>query len=652
MPTAHRQPIRVLVVDDEEPVRDAYRQILCPVAPTTQSAARDELRSRLFQRGPAAPAAAGAPAAPPAPGPSPTARATRFDVDFCNDASSAVQAVRHARAQRQPYAVVFLDMRMPPGPDGVWAAEQIRQGDAEIEIVICTAFSDADPAGIGARVPPEDKLFYLQKPFHPHEVRQLALALGRRWEAERRTWKLAYLDSLTGLPNRSLFREELATAIDTASERRQRFGLLYLDLDNFKRINDTLGHGIGDQLLQQMAERLRTLVRRGDFVGPLNVCETEPPSVARLGGDEFVLLVRDVTGAADVAGVAERLLRLMRQPLQLADHQVLVSPSIGIAMYPDNGADVEALFRNADLAMYFAKRQGPGQVAFFDETMSAGALQRLTLESRLREALEREEFTLHYQPQIDLRTGQVSGLEALLRWTNTELGSIPPADFVPIAEDTGLIVPIGEWVLRTACTQMQAWRGEGLQVDHLCVNVSSVQFNRRDFPALVARVLRETGLPPGSLELEITESLVMRDEDWAREALAQLKEIGVTLAIDDFGTGYSSLSRLRELAFDRLKIDRAFVSDLHTNMDDRVLVTAIINMAQSLGLAVVAEGVEEFSQLLHLQDEQCNEAQGFLLGRPLPAAEARALLLRLAAGQADSRTGRLRQLSGAAQPAV
>jgi diguanylate cyclase (GGDEF)-like protein len=634
MTTIARKPLRILVADDEAPVREAYRKVLCKPAPVAESSRRQELRAGLFKR-------AADSTVPAQPGP-----VAAFDVVFCEGAESAVAAVRDARALEMPFAVVFLDMRMPPGHDGVWAAEQIRQLDPDIEIIICTAFSDVDPATISARVPPEDKLLYLQKPFHPYEVRQLAVALGRKWTAEHRISRLAYFDSLTGLANRGFFQQQVAIAIDSATENARQFGLLYLDLDNFKRINDTLGHGVGDELLRQVARLLRTLLRGEDCVEPVAGHDVAKAGVARLGGDEFVVLVHDVASAEDVATVGRRLLRMLQQPLVLGEHQVLVTPSIGIAMFPDDGRTVEDLFRNADLAMYFAKRQGPGQLALFNDTMNADGLKRLTLESKLRGALENNEFTLHYQPQFDLGSGMICGLEALLRWSNPHLGSVPPDEFIPVAESTGLIVPIGEWVLRSACRQLKSWRNAGLAVDHISVNVSGLQFSQSAFPQFVALVLEETGLAPDSLELEITESLVMRDEEGARLALAALKQIGVSLAIDDFGTGYSSLSRLREFSFDRLKIDRAFVRELQSNNEDRLLVTAIIKMAQTLGLSVVAEGVEEFTQLLHLQEENCDQAQGFLLGRPLPAAEVEVLLKRLAEMQETSRTNRLRQLLG------
>jgi diguanylate cyclase (GGDEF)-like protein len=631
-----RPPIRLLVVDDEAAVRDVYRQILSDAAPNVTRVARQDLRARLL-RGTvddSLPVAA-------------TRRTSRFEPVFCSGAEAAIEAVRVAQAGGQPFAVVFLDMRMPPGPDGAWAAEKIRALDAEIEIVLCTAFSDTDPAAISARVPPEEKLFYLQKPFHPHEVRQIATALGLKWSAERRTAKLAYFDTLTGLPNRACFQTQLSAALEAAKESNEKLAVLYLDLDNFKRINDTLGHGVGDELLCLMAERLRAECRSHDLV----VCgaalkNSIDGDLARLGGDEFVVLLRNIKGPDDASTVANRIIQALRQPMHLATHEILVTPSVGAAVYPSDAADADTLLRNADLAMYFAKRQGPGRFALYKETMNASALMRLTLETQLRHALRRNEFSLHYQPQVHLGTGLISSLEALLRWNNADLGSVSPVDFIPVAEETGLILPIGEWVLRTACAQAKVWHDEGLLSGVVAVNVSSVQLVQSDFPALVATVLRETGLPPEMLELEVTESLVMEEGNHAEPIFAELKRIGVSLAIDDFGTGYSNFARLREFSVDRLKIDRSFIDRIQSHVDDRVLVSTIIKMAQALGLSVVAEGVEDFSQLLHLQDEKCDQAQGFLLSRPLCVLDMRAFLTRLAATQDASRTVRIRKITG------
>jgi diguanylate cyclase (GGDEF)-like protein len=409
-------------------------------------------------------------------------------------------------------------------------------------------------------------------------------------------------------------------------------------------VNDTLGHAVGDELLCLVAARLRSALRADDVVD--EVPSAQSSHIARLGGDEFIVILPNVRSADDAAGVARRLIAELQEPMRLALHTLVVTPSIGVAMFPGDGAEVDTLLRNADLAMYFAKRKGPGMFAFFDASMNEAALHRFTLEAKLRGALERDEFTLHYQPQFDVRTGEVSGMEALLRWTNDELGAVPPAEFIPVAEETGLILGIGEWVLRNACRQAKSWIDEGLPVARMAVNVSGQQFVLKDFPQLVAAVIQETGIAASMLELEITESVVMKDEAWAEQALAQLKEQGVMLAIDDFGTGYSSFGRLRHFAVDRLKIDRSFMTSLIDCSDDRAIAAAIIAMSRSLRISVTAEGVESFPQLLFLQEHDCHEAQGFLFSRALPAADAHKLLRRAADTTSGTRTQRLRSLIG------
>jgi diguanylate cyclase (GGDEF)-like protein len=569
---------------------------------------------------------------------------TAFAPVFCEGAEAAVAAVRDALAADDPFAVAFLDMRMPPGPDGVWAAARIRELDPAIEIVVCTAYSDVDPRDIGAMVPPEEKLSYLQKPFHPHEIRQMTISLASKWRSEHRIVKLAYFDALTGLPNREQSRNRLSSALAAAKQHQRMLAVLYLDLDNFKRVNDTLGHAVGDELLCLVAARLRRALRAEDVVDELPSARSS--HIARLGGDEFIVILPNVRSADDAAGVAARLIAELQEPMRLALHTLVVTPSIGVAMFPADGVEVDILLRNADLAMYFAKRKGPGMFAFFDASMNEAALHRFTLEGKLRGALERGEFTLHYQPQFDVRTGGISGMEALLRWTNDELGVVPPAEFIPVAEETGLILSIGEWVLRSACLQAKSWIDEGLPVARMAVNVSGQQFVLKDFPQLVAAVVQETGIEASMLELEITESVVMKDEAWAEQALAQLKEQGVMLAIDDFGTGYSSFGRLRHFAVDRLKIDRSFMTSLIDCSDDRAIAAAIIAMSRSLRISVTAEGVETFPQLLFLQEHDCHEAQGFLFSRALPAADAHKLLRRAVDTEAGTRTQRLRSLIG------
>ena len=629
-----RPAIRVLVADDEADVRDAYRQILVESGGSLEESDLRNMRDRLFAKNAADQSKRGA------------ARHTSFTPVFCDGAEAAVAAVREAIAADDPFAVAFLDMRMPPGPDGVWAAARIRELDPAIEIVVCTAYSDVDPGEIGGLVPPEEKLSYLQKPFHPHEIRQIIISLASKWRAEHRIVKLAFFDALTGLPNREQSRNRLTSALEAAKGCERMLAVLYLDLDNFKRVNDTLGHAVGDELLTRVASRLRQSLRADDTIG--SGVESPPGSnhVGRLGGDEFIVILPNIRSAQDAGSVAARLIAELQAPMKLAMNTLVVTPSVGISLYPADGMEVDALLRNADLAMYFAKRQAPGMHAFFAASMNEAAVQRFAMEGKLRGALERGELALHYQPQFDVSSGSVSGMEALLRWTNPELGVVPPIDFIPVAEESGLILPIGEWVLRTACKQVKAWMEEGLPVARMAVNVSGQQFVLKDFPATVASIIKESGIEPSMLELEITESVVMQDEAWAAAALRQLKDLGVQLALDDFGTGYSSFGRLRNFPVDRLKIDRSFITSLMECSDDRAIAAAIIGMSRSLRINVTAEGVESFPQLLFLQEHECQEAQGFLFSRALSATDAHKLLQRAAESANGSRTQRLRHLIG------
>jgi diguanylate cyclase (GGDEF)-like protein len=421
--------------------------------------------------------------------------------------------------------------------------------------------------------------------------------------------------------------------------------VMYIDLDNFKRINDTLGHSIGDEVLKVAAERLRNSLRHSGDRAADALLVDRPGDVGRLGGDEFMVVLPDIRSSDEAGSVADRLIAAIQQPMQLSTNTVIITPSIGIAISPTDGTDAPSLLRHGDLAMYFAKRRWPGSYAFFDASMNEGMLQRYTIEGKLRGALERGELALHYQPQIDTSTGNVTGMEALLRWTNDELGVVPPLDFIPIAEDCGLIIPIGAWVLRTACAQAKQWHDEGLAVKRIAVNIAGQQFAMPDFVALVSSVLAETGLERGMLELEITESMLMTDEGRSEKLLDELHAIGVSVAIDDFGTGYSNFQRLQHLAIDRLKMDRSFVRDLREGTDDGAIAAAIISMAKALNVGVVAEGVESFSQLRFLQERQCGQAQGFLLSRALPASEARLLLQRATEQFDGSRTQRMQRLS-------
>jgi diguanylate cyclase (GGDEF)-like protein len=626
--------IPVLVVDDEPSVLDAYRRVFDPSANDAGSSVLDELRNRLLLSG-----------SRPALLAKRSPRHHAFDVTYCDEAAAAIEAVRAAKAAGRPFAIAFLDSGLPQGQGGIPVARRIRDLDRTVEIVICAADSDANPLRIGRSVPPADKLYYLPKPLHPQELRQLAVALGEKYDClNQRKIELAECDSLTGLPSRAKFLTLLREAIVEAERQRHSMALLYLDLDSFRCINDALGHGAGDKMLKNIATRLREILWHGDVIGVTATAETAV-DVARIGGDEFVVLIRRLRESADVGAIAQRLTSPLFTEEDAGRTTVMLTASVGVALYPGDSVDDDALIRQASVAMYAAKRQGRGRVAFFDATMKTGAQARFNLEQRLQRALARGAFSLDYQPQFNLETGGISGVEALLRWTDAELGSVSPEEFVPLAEEMGLIMPIGEWVLRTACRQFRLWQEMGLQAGRVAVNVSPAQFTQPEFCPMVAAVLDDTGLDPAMLELEITESLALRDDERTKQILAELRRIGVSIAIDDFGMGHSNLGRLSSVPVNRLKIDRSLVHSVDSMGRRATLVGTIVSMARTLGLEVVAEGVEEVSQLLDLQEQQCNEVQGYLLSKPLPADQATELLQRLEASTDSSRTMRLRSLA-------
>lgn len=429
--------------------------------------------------------------------------------------------------------------------------------------------------------------------------------ISDRKQAEEKVAYLALHDSLTGLPNRRLLTDRLRHALATAGREGRRLAVLFLDLDHFKLVNDTLGHAVGDQLLQAAARRLQEHVREGD-------------TVCRQGGDEFLVVAEDVADTGAVEQLAERLLLAMRQPFQIGPHLLDLSTSIGIAVFPHDGDDAESLVQKADTALYQAKESGRDTFRFFADDMNVKAVRRLALLGRLRRALERSELQLHYQPEVCLGSGRVLGFEALLRWTDAELGTVSPAEFVPVAEDSGLIVPIGEWALDTACREVQRWRAAGFG-GFVAVNLSALQFRRRDFCARVKDVLERIGLPGSALELELTESILLQGEDNAVDTLRRLRALGVRCSIDDFGTGYSSLAYLRRLPIDKLKIDRSFVADAEHRHDGRSILNAMLQIGNGLGLPVVAEGIENASQLRMLCAMGCTQGQGFHFARALPA---------------------------------
>lgn len=432
-------------------------------------------------------------------------------------------------------------------------------------------------------------------------------------EAEKRIEYLATHDALTGLPNRAMFTSLLDQSIVTAGREHHRFAVMFIDLDRFKTINDSLGHAAGDRLLIEAARRLRSCVRANDIV-------------ARLGGDEFVVVLNAVAGNDQVELVARKMLACLIPPIQVAGHECRTTASIGIAIYPDNGHDGHTLTKNADIAMYLAKEEGKNDFRFYTPEIKTQSIERLMLETSLRNALELKQFSLHYQPKICAMTGTINGVEALLRWAHPDLGNLPPMKFIPLAEETGLIIPIGRWVLQTACAQSVAWQRQGLPPVSMAVNLSPRQFQDENLLNDIDNVLQETGLPPSLLQLEITESMVMQHVDRAIGILDAIQSRGVRLAIDDFGTGYSSMSMMKKFPIDTLKIDRSFVRDLAINEEDRAIATAIINMGKALGLTVVAEGVETNDQDKFLRSGACDELQGYLFSRPVPAEEIPALL--------------------------
>jgi diguanylate cyclase (GGDEF)-like protein/PAS domain S-box-containing protein len=432
-------------------------------------------------------------------------------------------------------------------------------------------------------------------------------------ELSLRMSHLAQHDSLTDLPNRVLLNDRLSQAMAIAQRGKTRLGLLYLDVDRFKTINDSLGHAIGDRLLQSIAQRLPACVRYAD-------------TVSRQGGDEFVILLSQLTQAQDAAVIAEKILASLSVPHEIEQHTLYVTVSIGVVSFPDDGPDADTLLKNADFAMYQAKESGRNCYQFFKPEMNAKAAQRQSIENGLRLALERKGFLLHYQPKFDLQTGAITAVEALVRWHHPMRGVLPPSEFIPIAEESGLIVPLGKWVLREACRQAKAWQDAGLKGISMAINVSAVELRAKDFVEGVRAILRETGCDPSCIELELTETFLLQDPSSTAMVIETLKTIGVRFALDDFGTGYSSLSYMRRFPIDTLKIDQSFMRDVVSDSDNASIVQAVIGMGKSLHMSVVAEGVETGGQLHFLQEHACPEGQGYYLARPAIAKHVTRLL--------------------------
>ncbi len=618
---------RILVVDDDQGILETYRTILSPPEEKENSLSSElyALSGSLFgnQKDDQNPADS-------------EAAETSYKIVMCQQGEKAVEAVKLSLEENRPFSIAFLDIRMPPGPDGVWTAEQIRKIDTQIEFVMVTGYSDLHPTEISHRIQPRHKLLYIQKPFHQQEITQFAAALCKKWQTERELQQankdlrteiaerknreeeikiIAYHDSLTGLPNRKSFYERLEadmgdSEFKTGDERRKNKGdiwaLMFLDLDKFKDINDSIGHDAGDELLRIIGRRIRNCLRKSD-------------NLFRLGGDEFTVILRNLKYQSDLAKVAEKIRTTVSHVCSVKGHDLYMTVSIGISIYPENGDNVETLVKNADMAMYVAKDTGYGY-HFFTEEMNKAVLERMKLESRLHNALKNNEFTIYYQPLLD-NSNRIVGAEALLRWQNPEMGMVSPNQFIPLAEETGVIIPIGEWVLHTACQQAKSWYDMGNTEFYVAVNLSPRQFKEPGLLKTVEKTLEATGLPPHCLTLEITESGIMENPDQAIKTMQSLRERGIRFSIDDFGTGYSSLSHLKQFPIDSLKIDRSFTKDCITNKEDQEIIKTIITMAYNLNINLVAEGVETEEQHDFMTDNGCQVIQGFYHGRPVPPEE-------------------------------
>jgi diguanylate cyclase len=606
---------RVLLIDDNAAIHGDFRKVLSAGAENGPQETLARLEADLF-------------------GEEKTAGARpNFEVDSAYQGKEGVAMVRAALERGQPYAMAFVDMRMPPGWDGLQTIEELWKVDPELQVVICSAHTDYDWSEVVERLNHSDKLLVLRKPAEPIEVLQCATALTRKWHNERlvrdqmleleqvvsvrtrgleaATRQLRHLathDALTGLPNRVLLDDRMTQAMARADRDGRSFAVMVCDLDRFKLVNDSLGHAAGDELLQEVARRLSGLIRTTD-------------TVARIGGDEFVMLVTSIHHSDDARGLASRAVEVLQAPVRIAEVDVHTSPSIGIAFYPQDGNSIEALMAHADAAMYCAKQRGRGSVQCFEGAMGAGIDNRIQLESDLHQAIALKQFELYYQPKVHTNSGVVRSAEALIRWVHPQRGVITPDAFIPLAEDCGLIGAIGEWVVKEACRQARAWCTAGLAPMRVSVNLSPSQFRGSGLIHSIRRALDDAGLEPQYLEVELTESAVMSDPEESIAILEQLSAMGVLVSVDDFGTGYSSMSYLRRLPIDKLKIDRVFINEIVSRPEDASIVRAIVSLAHSLRLKVVAEGVETAAQLDFLKAVGCDEYQGFHFSRALPSRE-------------------------------
>ncbi len=539
------------------------------------------------------------------------------DIELVN-----VQTLAEAAAQLglDKFDVVLLDLHLPDG-SGLQCLDAIQAVDNEIPIVVLSGQDDEEFAVSILNKGAQDYLVKWEGQGRTI-LRSIRYAIQRK-KSDIRLNYLAQYDPLTGIPNRQFFNDQLTRATARARRDGRKVTLLFLDLDEFKVVNDTLGHDTGDRLLKEVADRIRRTVRTGDVV-------------ARLGGDEFAVLLEGLSGPREVEAVAAGLLDVVSRPYHIAERQLMITTSIGITMYPNDNADSQMLLKNADIAMYQAKGNGKNNFTFFHQKMHADLMEYHALEHDIREALQLGQFHLAYQPKVNVHINQLQGLEALLRWTSPTRGNVGPSEFIPVAEESGHIIPLGYWVLDEVCRTVKSWQDKGLTVVPVSVNVSARQFQQPDFHKRVADTLSKHGIEAGLIEIELTEGLFMDDTEAALRELAQLKKIGLRISIDDFGTGYSCLSYLRRFPIDVLKIDRSFVQEIGSSRDGESIIDAIISLAKSLRLETVAEGVETPAQLNYLLDHGCHVVQGYLFGKPMDVSLIEPLLAALGQGDTDS----------------